>query len=302
MVVLNSNCGQVGGCESDSPQGRWLRNDLQNNRSRCTLAYFHHPLRATGTNTPSPQVRPFWSMLHDRGADVILSGHAHRYERHAPMTPGGERSARGIRQFVVGSGGADGGSEIHEPQTPNLQVVEVGTPGVLRLGLRADSCAWKFVPIAGGSFTDSGTDRCHQAVFHGSVAEARRGRDPRAGLRGILYLPARRSEGGDSMEDRISYFERMLADNPENPTGLLALANEYKKAGRDEDEAAVLKRYVGAHEDEGNAYLRLGEVLTKLGREDEAREAYGAGIGQAEKFGHSGMAEDLRLAQVQLRA
>jgi len=102
------------------------------------------------------------------------------------------------------------------------------------------------------------------------------------------------------MEDRISYFERMLADNPENPTGLLALANEYKKAGRDEDEAAVLKRYVGAHEDEGNAYLRLGEVLTKLGREDEAREAYGAGIGQAEKFGHSGMAEDLRLAQVQL--
>ena len=52
--------------------------------------------------------------------------------------------------------------------------------------------------------------------------------------------------------------------------------------------------------DEGNAYLRLGEVLTKLGREDEAREAYGAGIGQAEKFGHSGMAEDLRIAQVQL--
>lgn len=102
------------------------------------------------------------------------------------------------------------------------------------------------------------------------------------------------------MEDRINYFERMLADNPDNPTGLLALANEYKKAGREEDEAAVLKRYVEAHEDEGNAYLRLGEVLTKLGREDEARESYGTGIGQAEKFGHSGMAEDLRLAQVRL--
>ncbi|MDP8900404.1 MAG: hypothetical protein M3N33_04520 [Actinomycetota bacterium] len=77
------------------------------------------------------------------------------------MTPDGERSARGIRQFVVGTGGADGGTEIHESQTPNLQVVEVGTPGVLRLGLHADSCAWKFVPIAGRSFTDSGTDRCH---------------------------------------------------------------------------------------------------------------------------------------------
>jgi hypothetical protein len=161
VVVLNSNCGQVGGCESGSPQGRWLRNDLQNNRSRCTVAYFHHPLQATGTNTPSPQVRPFWSMLHDRGADVILSGHAHRYERHAPMTPGGKRSANGIRQFVVGTGGADGGTEIHKSQTPNLQVVEVGTPGVLRLSLRADSYGWKFVPIAGKNFTDSGTDRCH---------------------------------------------------------------------------------------------------------------------------------------------
>lgn len=95
---------------------------------------------------------------------------------------------------------------------------------------------------------------------------------------------------------RISYFERMLADNPENPTGLLALANEYGKAGRDEDEAAVLKRYTEAHEDEGNAYLRLGEVLVRLGRQDEARESYEAGVTQAEKHGHDGMAEDLRLA------
>jgi tetratricopeptide (TPR) repeat protein len=103
------------------------------------------------------------------------------------------------------------------------------------------------------------------------------------------------------VEDRINYFERMLADNPDNPTGLLALANEYKKAGREEDEAAVLKRYVEAHpDDEGNAYLRLGDVLAGLGRQAEAREAYGTGIGQAEKFGHSGMAEDLRLAQVRL--
>ena len=98
------------------------------------------------------------------------------------------------------------------------------------------------------------------------------------------------------MENRIEYFERMLADNPNNPTGLLALANEYGKAGRDEDEAAVLKRYLDAHEDEGNAYLRLGEVLERLGRGEEARTAYSEGIGKAEKFGHSGMAEDLRSA------
>jgi tetratricopeptide (TPR) repeat protein len=103
------------------------------------------------------------------------------------------------------------------------------------------------------------------------------------------------------MEDRINYFERMLADNPDNPTGLLALANEYGKAGRDEDEAAVLERYLATHQDdEGNAYARLGEVLARLGRTDEAREAYETGIGQAEKHGHSGMADDLRLALIQL--
>lgn len=102
------------------------------------------------------------------------------------------------------------------------------------------------------------------------------------------------------MEDRIGYFERMLAENPDNPTGLLALANEYGKAERSEDEAAVLQRYVATHEDEGNAYLRLGQVLSQLGRKDEATEAYERGIGQAEKHGHSGMADDLRLALIQL--
>lgn len=98
------------------------------------------------------------------------------------------------------------------------------------------------------------------------------------------------------MESRIEYFERMLADNPDNPTGLLALSNEYHKAERYEDEAAVLQRYVQVHDDEGNAYARLGDVLARLGREDEARAAYERGIVQAEKHGHSGMAEDLRLA------
>jgi tetratricopeptide (TPR) repeat protein len=108
------------------------------------------------------------------------------------------------------------------------------------------------------------------------------------------------AEGRISMEDRIDYFERMLADNPDNPTGLLALANEYEKAGRSEDEAAVLERYVAIYDDEGNAYARLGNVLSTLGRKDEARGAYEKGISQSEKHGHSGMAEDLRLALIQL--
>lgn len=97
-------------------------------------------------------------------------------------------------------------------------------------------------------------------------------------------------------QDRIRYFERMLVDNPDNPTALLALANEYGKADRGEDEAATLERYIASYDDEGNAYMRLGEVLTELGREDEARIAYERGIEQAQKFGHDGMVEQMRAA------
>lgn len=103
----------------------------------------------------------------------------------------------------------------------------------------------------------------------------------------------------EGWQNRIEYFERMVAENPDNPTGLLALANEYGKAERFEDEAATLERYVAKHEDEGNAHGRLGEVLWRLGRQDEAREAYERGVRQAEKHGHSGMAEDLRGALAQ---
>ncbi len=104
----------------------------------------------------------------------------------------------------------------------------------------------------------------------------------------------------EGFENRIEYFERLVADNPDNPTGLLALANEYGKAERYDDEAAALERYVATHEDEGNAYGRLGSVLDRLGRRDEARTAYERGIRQAEKHGHSGMAEDLRGALAEL--
>ena len=93
---------------------------------------------------------------------------------------------------------------------------------------------------------------------------------------------------------RIEYFEKMLADDPDNPTGLLALANEYNKADRHADEAATLQRYVAGHEDEGNAYLRLGDALARTGHSAEAKAAYEKGIGQAERYGHEGMAGELR--------
>jgi hypothetical protein len=161
IVALNSNCDKVGGCGRRSAQGRWLRNDLANNPSRCTLAYFHRPLYSTGTNVAGPQVKAFWRMLHDRKADVIVNGHAHRYERFAPMTPGGTRSANGIRQIVAGTGGAGGGGEISYGDAPNLQRVKTDVYGVLKLTLKSDSYEWKFVRAAGKAFTDSGTTSCH---------------------------------------------------------------------------------------------------------------------------------------------
>jgi len=160
VVVLNSNCSMVGGCGRRSPQGRWLRNDLADNPSRCALAYFHDPLYASGTGSDAPEVKPFWNILYNRGAEVILNGHAHRYERYAKITPGGARSANGIRQFIVGTGGEPGG-DFDGPYHPDMQRFKRNTPGVLKLNLRVDSYAWKFVPIAGKTFTDSGTTGCH---------------------------------------------------------------------------------------------------------------------------------------------
>jgi acid phosphatase type 7 len=159
IVALNSNCDKVG-CRFRSRQAGWLRRDLANHRSRCTLAYFHHPLYASGKGYDSPEVRPFWTILHNRGADVILSGHAHRYERFAPITPRGKRSPRGIRQFIVGTGGAPGGTQ-KGPNDPRVQAKRIGTPGVLKLKLGSGHYRWKFVPVAGRTFTDSGRDRCH---------------------------------------------------------------------------------------------------------------------------------------------
>ena len=161
IVALNSNCALVGGCGPFSPQGRWLRSDLAVNPARCTLAYFHHPLYASGTGSDSPEVLPLWNMLYRRGADVIISAHAHRYERFAPITPSGiPDPVNGIRQFIVGTGGEPGAGQSG-PNDPNVQVKNIGTPGVLRVDLAAGSYSWQFVPIAGYAFTDWGSYPCH---------------------------------------------------------------------------------------------------------------------------------------------
>ena len=161
VVALDSNCEQVrGGGGASSPMVGWLERDLAAHRTECTLAYFHHPLFSSGEHGDQPQVRPIWEALYAADADVVVSAHDHSYERFAPQRPDGTRDgSRGIREFVVGTGGGE-----HYPFAtiePNSQVRNASTYGVLKITLSPRSYAWEFVPVEGESFTDSGHDRCH---------------------------------------------------------------------------------------------------------------------------------------------
>jgi hypothetical protein len=162
VVVLNSNCADVGGCGALSPQETWLRTDLAAHPGVCTLATWHLPRFSSGTHGDDAAPDAFWRALYDAGADVVLNGHDHDYERFDPQDPDGLADpARGVREFVVGTGGKN--------QTPfatlraNSAARSTGTFGVLRLTLRPGAYEWQFVPAAGGAYTDSGSATCHRA-------------------------------------------------------------------------------------------------------------------------------------------
>jgi hypothetical protein len=163
LLALNSNCQEVGGCADGSPQLGWLREDLAtNNDVECTLAYFHYPLFTSGKKRRPgfPEVKPLWEALYAAGADVVLSAHDHNYQRFAPQNPEGEADRnRGIRQFVVGTGGAN----LYAIANPigGVEVYNDETNGVLKLTLRSKSYAWRFISAEGEGFTDSGKASCH---------------------------------------------------------------------------------------------------------------------------------------------
>jgi 3',5'-cyclic AMP phosphodiesterase CpdA len=161
IVVLNSNCGQVGGCEAGSPQERWLRKMLEAHPHACTLAYWHHPRFSSGTEHGSSEnLQAIWEALYEFGAEVVLAGHEHHYERFAPQDAAGELDPeRGIRQFVVGTGGRSH-YEFGSP-LPTSEVRNDDAFGVLHLTLRATSYDWTFVPVSGATFDDAGTGACH---------------------------------------------------------------------------------------------------------------------------------------------
>jgi chitodextrinase len=159
LIAINSNCGDAGGCSASSPQGKWLAADLAANQNLCTLAYWHIPLYSSGGRA-NANTSSVWSQLYNGGADVVLAGHDHTYERFARQTNGAVRDDRlGIREFVVGTGGANHTSFVST--AANSEVRNANTFGVLKLTLHPDSFDWQFVPEVAGTFTDSGTETCH---------------------------------------------------------------------------------------------------------------------------------------------
>ena len=164
LIALNTNgenaCETIG-CGAGSAQEQWLRQDLAASSKPCTLAYWHHPRWSSGEHGNAPAVGALWQALYDAGAEIILVGHDHDYERLKPLAPSGAvDNAAGIVQFVVGTGGRDlRGFDAAALTTTAKR--DGSTWGVLQLKLFADRAEYQFVPIAGQTFTDTGVIQCH---------------------------------------------------------------------------------------------------------------------------------------------
>jgi calcineurin-like phosphoesterase family protein len=161
IIVLNSNCGFVG-CAAGGQQETWLKNDLATHTQLCTLALWHEPMYTSSTViVPATDMQPMWQDLYNFNADLIVNGHAHNYERFAPQDPNGNLdTARGIIEIVAGTGG-DSHFPFNATMAPNSVTGDANTYGVLKLTLHASSFDWQFIPIAGQTYTDSGTQACH---------------------------------------------------------------------------------------------------------------------------------------------
>lgn len=154
IIALNSNCSKIGGCDTGSPQGKWLADDLTKNTTVCTLAFWHHPAMSSGKyadSQPNLQLgRALWDQVAGK-ANVVLNGHDHLYERFAP--------ANGTTQFTVGTGGRS-----HYAKTtlqPNSQKIIEDTYGVLHLNLKVSSYTWRFVGVSGETL-DQGQSSCNK--------------------------------------------------------------------------------------------------------------------------------------------
>ena len=161
IVALNTNCNEIGGCGPNSPELQWLKDDLTNNKTDCTLVAMHHPRYTSGQWGSDRALQPIWDVLEANGVDLVLSAHDRVYERLAPMDATGHLDTQsGIRQFVVGTGGS--GFDNFGRPLPTSEVRQNMSLGVLRLTLHTGSYDWQFVPgIGSTTFSDLGSGTCH---------------------------------------------------------------------------------------------------------------------------------------------
>ena len=161
--MLNAECG-IGnqGCYYGSPQEKWLRADLAATKQKCIMALWHQPLFTSGGQAPDLDMRSFWFDLYNYKADIILNGHNHMYERFEPLNPYGIAVDNGIRQFVVGTGGAPLEYQL-KPFAPGEAERDNNTYGYLKLTLLADGYQWQFVQKTTDAFGDAGSATCNRS-------------------------------------------------------------------------------------------------------------------------------------------
>jgi hypothetical protein len=159
VIALNSECDEIGGCRDSDPQATWLRQDLEAHPRKCVLAYWHRPRFSSGTHGNDPDQDALWRILAEAGADVVLAGHDHDYERFAPMNADGKAEPKGVTHFVAGTGGASH-YKFQEPE-PASKVRITGQNGILRLQLTEQAYAWEFTAAPDGEVLDSGSSQCH---------------------------------------------------------------------------------------------------------------------------------------------
>jgi hypothetical protein len=155
VLALNSTIDMRRG----SRQGKWVAADLAAHPALCVLAFFHHPRFSSGPHTKQPSVLAIFPLLDSAGVDIVVSGHDHIYERFAPMHDDGSSDERGVRQFVVGTGG----NVLYaiEQLQSNSEAQDIRDNGVLKLTLHPRGYAWDFIPAAPSDFLDTGSGTCH---------------------------------------------------------------------------------------------------------------------------------------------
>jgi uncharacterized protein YjdB len=197
VMVLNSELPTTLG----SAQEQWLRADLAASTKACQVAYWHHPMLTTSSGRSyRSSIKPLWEALYAAGAELIINAHDHSYQRYAPQRPDGVLDAGGIRQITVGTGGA--GLYDFGPEAFNVEVRNNVAHGVLQLTLRSDGYEWKFLPVAGQTFTDAGSGTCH----------------------GAGQLPPNQAPvarvGGPYRSERVVVFDGRASTDPDNNTPL----------------------------------------------------------------------------------